>query len=256
MSPIQPSSVIKTFTTFDYVQDGFIFCLDAIENAGRLQHDSTANNTWTDVISNTQYVTYKGANERSEIHSNFYQLTTSGGFRGYLGELANAINAGAFTVEAVCKYDWIVSAPNSVQRIYIANRYGSDPGFDFVRYSEIARPQVYTDGMYVFNVSFGNPIKALPVPGEPMSHCAYVFDVTGKTAYGYHNGAFNNTCTFNPQTVTYRTQAIQIWFGTDQTQAAFQTTGKVCAIRAYSKMLSAEELHHNYLIDKVRFGVR
>lgn len=199
-----------------YVQDGLVAMWDGIENAGWGVHDANAT-TWKDLIGNLDFTITSGATWGA---NSLDKLTGTGG---------------------------------------LASRSGSTSysTLEFVAYRAGGNIAVLSFGNAIYNVwcgetefengkTSGRTGRAVGFPVGETHHVAFTF-VDGYNSTSYKDGV----------AVPDRNSSDYYNFGFT---IGGQTTGRYFngsfyTIRLYSRSLTAEEIAHNYAIDKLRFNL-
>ena len=212
--------IINNNTTMDYVNNGMILLLDGIKNT-RNGH-STSTNVWEDLSGNNYDVTMKNITINE---NNMY-------FSGGSSIMYSLNNIDAVSVEMVLELE---ESPNDSQ--YIAS-FGSlykilawtpsEKGFSLghgkKRYlvenlykKNSISVQYSPDVMYLNSKKLDNSLNMESWSSAPK----YPFMISG---YANANG--------------------------------WRLKGKIYSIRIYNRALTQDEINHNYMVDKVRFGIK
>lgn len=212
-------------TARDYVQDGLIAMWDGIENAGWGTHDANAP---VDLVTNTRLKTVGGV------------LTTDTTFDAPAGayyytnveEFRQALNARDFTFETVVRAEkgsnnGIVSIDSRGLWIYASIDYNvSTVNCMAKSYAQGASPRFRNEGM------FSICVVGRQTPSLFLNGIEYQF------SYGDLDEAKNNT----------------FFIGGMNGIAVFASALKKFGnVRLYSRALTADEISHNYAVDKARF---
>ena len=211
--------IINNNTTMDYVNNGMILLLDGIKNT-RNGH-STSTNVWEDLSGNNYDVTMKNItiNENNMYFSGDTSIMYS----------SNNIDAVS-SVEMVLELE---ESPSGSQ--YIA--------------------------------SFGSLYKILAwspdVKGFSLGH--------GKKRYLVENLYKKNSISvqYDPDVMYLNSKKLELnvedttWmhepkypFMISGYSSGFRLKGKIYSIRLYNRALTQDEINHNYMVDKVRFGIK
>ena len=219
-------------------QGNILLQLDGIRNVGALKaHDGTAE-TWRDISSSGNVLTFEDAHATASVTSEW----TSDGYvfgGGAYGKLTNTVNVGsAFTVQVVCDVD--VSAQKSTWPSYFGaandkcNFYTSGTGrtFYFKTDGKAGRVEnVNWDGRYITGLY--DKTKAV------------VFQTASGTV-----AAGTNTASIGAQTYCIGS----VYKASDAEYAVKRyLNGTIKAVRVYNKVLSTAELEANRAIDEARF---
>lgn len=217
-SNISNSKVISETASTDYVQDGLVLLLDGIHNI-RGGH-STNTNVWEDLSGNNYDVTMKNI---TIDENNMY-------FSGGSSIMYSSNNIDAVSVEMVLELE-----ESSQGDQYIA--------------------------------SFGSLYKILAwspeVKGFSLGH--------GKKRYLVENLYKKNSISvqYNPDVMYLNSKKLELnvekttWmnepkypFMISGYSTGYRLKGKIYSIRVYNRALTQDEINHNYMVDKVRFGIK
>jgi hypothetical protein len=224
-------------TAKDYVQDGMVAMWDGIENAGWGIHDNNAD-AWIDLV-NGVIIDLTSSGSWSED----YALRCDGKNYGAYATLDSFSSANILSTECVCYrdvsrgciFDIGGRRNNQVTMVGInANQY---PFAVFYRYGQAQ------GGHFVNNLcSYGTfssvrSSSSVTIPEDYYFNSEVAANTTGST-YVY------------PSSTT--PLGIAIGATVENTN---KWLGRVWSIRLYSRALTAEEIAHNYEIDKARFGL-
>ena len=217
-SNISNSKVISETASTDYVQDGLVLLLDGIHNI-RGGH-STNTNVWEDLSGNNYDVTMKNITINE---NNMY-------FSGGSSIMYSSNNIDAVSVEMVLELE-----ESSQGDQYIA--------------------------------SFGSLYKILAwspeVKGFSLGH--------GKKRYLVENLYKKNSISvqYNPDVMYLNSKKLELnvekttWmnepkypFMISGYSTGYRLKGKIYSIRVYNRALTQDEINHNYMVDKVRFGIK
>ena len=210
--------IINNNTTMDYVNNGMILLLDGIKNT-RNGH-STSTNVWEDLSGNNYDVTMENITIND---NNMY-------FSGDTSIMYSSNNIDAVSVEMVLELE---ESPSGSQ--YIA--------------------------------SFGSLYKILAwspdVKGFSLGHV--------KKRYLVENLYKKNSISvqYNPDVMYLNSKKLELnvedttWmhepkypFMISGYSSGFRLKGKIYSIRLYNRALTQDEINHNYMVDKVRFGIK
>ena len=218
----------KKPTARDYVQDGLIAMWDGIENAGWGVHDANAT-VWKDLIGEINA-------EKTQPSDLRWQgdciAVNSGYFKSVIGDrMLDAFMNDNVTIEVVCDsqntaYGHMFSIGGGVREEYWVG-YNLNP---YITYG---------------STSFNQIITGL----KKIGRCTHTFTFDKGVAKIYTLGELNGQK--SDVTVSARPNASSVvkLFG-DRT-----FTGFGCCVRVYNRALTADEIAHNYAIDKARFGL-
>ena len=211
------------YTAKDYVQDGLIAMWDGIENAGWGIHDLSAT-TWKDLVGGNDLVL------KNTAHFDNNALVSAN--RNYLTALCSSKLPYA-SIE-VCGFS--DASRNASALVCFGNSVDDQRMFS-----------VTPSAIQIYN---GNHMLILTTPVDPKCTWAGVHDgdrhdayVRGELAigtnkvngWGIRNGLFGLSGSSN--------------------YSNWNFVGEYYSVRLYSRALTAEELAHNYAIDKARFNL-
>ena len=226
----------KGLTTYDYIQDSIVAMYDGIENAGRGIHDANAT-AWTDLAGRYSVDLNLGIATKSDCFDNTGLTQT---------DFAKCPVASYKTIELVFRKN------NTSYGIFGLN---ADAG---------EMPSYSGDVYYDHNVNAfcqGNK----PKPGIKISgasefigrrcYVAFTKDERNVTNGAYMNGEARNDGTYNDY---WQIGSHEGSIGGKGNLSIYWNrvmSGEFCALRFHSRVLIAEEIAHNYSIDKARFGL-
>ena len=210
-------------TARDYVQDGLIAMWDGIENAGWGIHDSSAA-TWKDLVGGNDLVLKNTAHfdENSLVSANRDKLTAlcSSKLPYASIEVCGFADASRNTSALVCFGNSV-----DVNRMFACGK----------------------ESIQTYN---GNYMLKLTPPADPKCTWAGVHDGDRHEAYVRGELATGTITTNN----WYSVNSLFGLSGSDS-YAWWNFVGSYYSVRLYSRALTAEELAHNYAIDKARFNL-
>jgi len=224
----------KFYSTTDYIQEGLVALFDGIENAGWGVHDNTTQ-TWIDLMGNELPIT-----------PNF------GGSNGFY-----------WTETGVYNFVYRAQQASSVSRDYSANgvtlEIVSEGGVfrghnNFYQDSFIKCGGIQSNNYYLFG-SFGQNSNAI--------YAANIYNISGKSksmsmviatsgdGNVFFNGSYTGAMNASAKTLLLSGSG-RIAIGNNNGNYHHQIFN---SIRLYSRALSADEIAHNYAIDKARFNL-
>ena len=205
--------VTKPITAKDYIQDGLITMWDGIENAGWGVHDPNAT-VWKDLTGNEHTAT----------------LTDKGHFE------TNCLDKVVDGAGAVAEmFSW------SFVEIVFSSTTGT-------RNSLILFASSGTTGKIIWASGYLGQTYGKAFPIASLSSTMYYATEIGSVNNSYYNGL-----------EVENTGSVQAWGGRSKIYIggrddnANSDPGKYYALRFYNRVLSPEEIAHNYSIDQVRF---
>lgn len=240
------------FSVNDYVQNDLVAFWDAEWNVGNRKHSATTT-TWVDLAGNYDAVQQQNT---GWYWSNDSYVGAQQNGHGFLVpiEFTNwlRINLGNFTAEFVCK-------PESNVRMVWLGQYNpsNDTGTTF----EYASHR---------NSSFRVYFAQYPDMGTLVwdendlqrKYCAVVStNITPQQSqYGKRFYVSGIESAFSYFTYNYRLtndviNGLSFRIGGDISRSNMSIVGEICAIRFYSRVLTADEIAANYALDKIRFNL-
>ena len=206
-------------TARDYIQDGLVAMWDGIENAGWGVHDSTAT-VWKDLVGDNDITIVGGAFGNDALICNGTQ---------YGGHNDNVVNAVQIELVANTKQQkrrcWIASTGQSLSSKYSGFVGWYDRGLCFGLY-DTAR-----------SLTFGTAIS-------------YSFAVNSNRTF--ENNALVATESGKSDLTPQAARGICVVVGGQKNNPL---KCDIYSFRLYSRALTAEEIQHNYKIDKERFNL-
>ena len=218
-------------TAKDYVQDGLLAMWDGIENAGWGVHNASAT-AWKDLIGQ-----YDGAVNLSGLSWGEDRLHFTSGYNVNFG--AVPIGSGALWIEICLDTTSTTSFTCYVGQgsmRYISSSTGGDSKYVAFRASQPGG--VGPLGFYSPNVR-PNTISA-----------GYTADAL--THFIYTNGAFGAQKVYS---AAYRFSSTGLLMNREYNAIYGSGVFDAHNVRLYSRMPTADEIAHNYAIDKARFGL-
>ncbi len=253
---INSRAILPPPTARDYVQDGLVALWDGIENAGWGVHDASAT-TWKDLIGSFDAVkvgspTWSDNAANTSGIANTFQATipTSSDF-------INAAKSGPISIEICLSISsiWGSRCPFSIE-----DSNGSSSVYRFVQIfmqaSKMYLPAPYEKNGTAF-------IGTGPVFDNPSGTISVSFGADGEylSATPSRNGVvgtkgslkIGTNAIFDPATLGEL--GVSTWYvRIGRTHNNYLPAAYHC-VRVYSRALSAEEIAHNYEIDKERFNL-
>ena len=220
-------------TARDYVQDGLVFMQDCIENSGWGVHKSGIQTEWTELVSGekascdvTFYDDYALVNSDHDIK---YNDNT------YISQIDRSV---ALTYESI------------LENITTFNTYSRTNIFASQNFAFMCRNSDGPTAYWPLRSLLGNGNNVIIYPPVYDEYChirvsvAASADSSKGTVYkeGVHYSAADRSINIKPK----ETKSIL--------ENLFQGM-RIRCFRAYSRALTADEIAHNYAIDKARFGI-
>lgn len=230
--------MMKKWTARDYVQDGLVAMWDGIENAGWGVHDANAT-VWKDLTGNGW--DFPAANlifhdDRVEALANVGSVKSSADFWDWAGGTFD----GTFERPTT-------TAPNN--GFFQLGRVG----IGGINHSAVNGCIWYTSASAT-NWKCLYPFSGGSNPGArafEKAHRAFASDFTSLyTNQKYYQNGIRYTGYFEPWSTNIAHSAL-----TPTLYVGNAGTPKFYGIRLYSRALSADEIAHNYEIDKIRFNL-
>ena len=217
-------------TARDYVQDGLIGLWDGIENAGWGVHDPSAT-TWKDLSGHGYDLSCFNSYEWLDS-----AVKLSGGSRPIYRPHTIIGKLGADAHVSI-----VAEAESNGGVIFGAGQGPENSAIVFTRRSNGAFVQIAN--------SSSAGIKNIVPFSETLFSIAVNYS-SGDIAYSEVNGIQKN-----PYYSFGGTYCSTLCVGDRANDSSVPFTGKVHTIRIYSRVLTAEEIAHNYKIDKARFNL-
>lgn len=234
-------------SSLDYVQDGLYYQLDGIENAGRGVHSATAT-TWTDLTGNGRDATFLNAASGlvwQDDAAYLYGKTHDG-----MAKIAGLPSMTAFTFEIVSRFD---SQETSARLFDNEAYYGGSEG---KRFCGISGTTTYPSSMS-FACGANRDLNYTDVPISTIARAISLTptrnasNIIGLNAY--LDGTYKQTLYPGRYVAQSTTNYIDVANRSNSPNRGFD--GAVFAIRVYNRVLTADEIAHNYAIDKARFNL-
>ena len=236
------------YTAKDYVQDGLVAMWDGIENAGWGVHDPNAT-LWKNLV----------GTEDMEFNQSFeYDIyNDSVLFRDDNRSGHRARSQMSITMTNDMTIEGMMLVPNAEPiwdlRMCIGLLYGDKIGvFPFARGKGYYFPSLKYSASYNDNSDryFGRPTR-----GETTSS-TIVFTREDKSFDGYYNGEFVSTIGSQADNWIGDNIVLKPVFVYKQlSNTMIGCDFRINYMRIYSRVLTAEEIAHNYEIDKARFNL-
>lgn len=217
-------------TARDYVQDGLIAMWDGIENAGFGEHDANAT-VWKDLSGHGYDLSCFNSYEWLDS-----AVKLSGGSRPIYRKNTVVGSRGADAHACV-----VAEAESGGGVIFGTGQGNQKSAIVFTRRS---------NGAFVQIANSSNDGINNIVPFDETLFSIAVNYSGGDIAYSEVNGIQKN-----PYYGFGGTFCSTLCVGDRENDSSVPFTGKVHAIRIYSRTLTTEEIAHNYKIDKARFGL-
>ena len=227
--------MMKTMPTArDYVQDGLVAMWDGIENAGWGVHDPNAT-TWKDLSGNGHDLLSNGTASFGTDHAEldairfFYKSTDISPFFSGTGltaqvvstKIGDRVNCGLYSIGLDTRFLWMWSSyqQGGGKMAFSKFVYSSNVGSTY--------PNIASDAKTSFTLTHANGV-----------------------ANTFVNKTADRTASVSPLSVS---GIDRIAIGKIQAYNNFK--GNIYCVRHYSRALTAEEIAHNYAIDKARFNL-
>lgn len=212
----------QEYTVMDYVQEDLVSMLDAIDNVGIGEHDSSSH-VWYNLVESGTSI----GNASMTFGDDYMLLGTTIYSWELTASESEALGVGRdFTVE------FLVEAGDSNWSVPFF-LYGGDPRSNFVYFYPVPK-RIWYYGSKI--ISSGPGTLAV---GET---CLFSFVREGAKGYGYLNGELIAVKDIDNMQGVY-------------SMYLYATAHKQKSIRLYGSALSNEEIAHNYSVDKVRFNL-
>ena len=215
-------------TARDYVQDGLVFQLDGIENAGYGVHDSNPS-YWLDLVDGFHLL----PNSASKMPK--CNVDSFGPFRDESG-----VDIGYFNSKTRPQLveEMVGSAVGAIECVWKDENitYNNGRLLDIFGNNYI---QFNIDNFLGMSWGVSNYSKGLTIHDQSLSLCS-----DGFTINRYSRGYLKSSSTEPIASTT-----------TSLFRFGYYVQAKLCSIRIYNKSLTADQVSVNYAIDKARFGL-
>lgn len=222
----------------DYIQDGLSSMWDGIENAGWNQHDSNAT-VWKDLVGSNDLTNHGCVVTGNSMNSSSRYT--------YLSTSVSVNMPNAFTTELSLS-KWTITTGHEL--IFLALPYinnGSGARYYF-RADNTSTPKF----IYQCGTTYSDR-KVTNILVSAYTHVTMTMVCSGANKYLYLNGVSVNSAT---RTLTGEWASRGIFIAsTASTGSAEYLIASYHAARLYNRALSADEIAHNYAIDKARFNL-
>ena len=241
-----------TYVPSDYVTDGIVAWYDGEWNAGWNKHDANAQ-TWKDLSGegNDATIVKRDTFDRAfTFDSN--SCTMDGTFCWRFTASNSVINAvkGDCTIEII-------------RRLGTPSLQDSTPFFGLNVYNSRAMSMAGMAATCKFRMGMNNEfhVNNSTTPGISNTITKHI-DGTTISLIGYEKGIQNAAETWTPQTITVNSNGVLFGAGTNlfggrgrYWEPSPPADGHAYTLRFYNRALSADEIAHNYAIDKARFNL-
>ena len=243
----EPVSGIRRAADYDvgdYVQGGLVAWLDGIRNTGTDKPHDSAATTWVDLSSRASDVTLS-ANSATHWTDDGYHFCTNGaGARSY-AYLRDKLSLGTVgTIEMACD----VKAADQIGDWPAYVSFNSDGSTDYDMSIHQYRKENYCRWKPDNWSGGGN--RANITPPWDGRHAAFVMDTAQFRSY--KRGSVDQT----QARATVKAMPAVFWMVGSKFNSSdkdHQLTGTMKAVRAYNRVLSDDEIAHNYKVDVARF---
>lgn len=204
-----------------YITNGLLLHLDAIDNAGTGVHDSAYFN-WVNLANKNQIFQQSPSGSKIAFHDKFFDF--------------NGANYFSFSSEY---RKW-----SSMEIVYVADSSSTEAIFQSYSVSDSSTGPIGCISQKSNSILFGGG-GALSVAKKTGIH-TYACDGTNVYVDGVKMSASNVTITFsgNPSS----------WIVGTWRSLSYKCTGKIYALRGYSRKLTADEFANNAMVDALRFA--
>ena len=210
------------YTVYDYVQEDLVSMLDAIDNVGIGEHDSSSH-VWYNLVNSGTSI----GNASMTFGDDYMLLGTTIYSWTLTASESEALGIGRdFTVE------FLIEAGDSNWNVPFS-LYGGDPKSQFVYFYPVPK-RIWYHG----NKIISNGPGTMTI-GET---CLFSFVREGSKGYGYLNGELIAVKDIDNMQGSYA-------------MYMYATAHKQKSIRIYGRSLDQAEIAHNYMIDKARFNL-
>lgn len=227
-------------TAKDYVQDGLVAMWDGIENVGWGVHDNNAT-TWKDLIGNL---------DATAINSPVFgdnHTDTSNGYWSLPSSVSEIVEMQSLTAEAAFQPSTSGETVENQGIVGIGNNRSL--------WLFIGNPPRHSNSSIVWQVRRSGSIRAWynnGALGTAAHSCSVV--ANNSVCNTYLDSAI---CTITPNiSAGSATSTDKFYIGMMSDTVVWHTFhGRTHSVRLYSRALTAEEIEHNYEIDKARFWI-
>ena len=226
------------FNTKDYIQSGLVAMYDGIENAGVDRHDNNAT-VWKDLTNNG----YDGELTSLVSWNSDSLLITKDCIPCVVpNDIGNVLHTKIFTIEVVNL------GSNRNRRGTIFGNYNADGGNGFNIEWRYGNGTIYTYRAY-FN---GSPDISTTKQYAANTKQSITLTLRENDLKMYYDaGIF-----YSRSTQTIRAPGITKYcLGGEMGRGNMAARGNLYCVRIYNRDLTADEIAHNYTIDKVRFNL-
>ena len=214
-----------------YVTDGLVAMWDGEWNAGGGVHDGSIENEWTDIVGGMKFSAQYGSSYFSDK-----RIVLSGCvLKGLTGALAAPLSDARFTVE------------------YVIPVCTDERGYVFWRYPPYSNPSIEIQRNGTNWVSYCDTASG-HFNGLPSDKTFREFVVDGSSWKMCCNDVVSAKTISFTQRIFSHSAGLAL-LGSAQGSSNYYFTGEACAIRFYSRPLSAAEIAANYAVDKQRFNL-
>jgi hypothetical protein len=236
---------IIDYTAKDYIQDGLVAMWDGIENAGWGVHDPSAT-VWKDLVGTRDLnVNPTAIWEKDGTYNTF-------GAHAFLVGKEYAIpGQESTTVESAFCWDGVFQDPRSVAVVFTTTDVqGGQNAASMGRLICITSARLSMD----FSGKKGFPVSKVGINSlTSISASGYNDSPTSSAVLNYLNGSSNGLTTGDARDGDAGISVGgRMWNGVTP---FYGMQGVMHSVRLYSRALAAEEIAHNYEIDKARFGL-
>ena len=240
------------YTAKDYVQDGLVAMWDGIENAGWGQHNANAT-VFKELVS--------GNSALDMVLTNDVVVETDA--MRCLGTTTRSMQVAVTQTMPTCRTVEIVLSNNAIVETYGADvfaGFGVQIGCGALNYRKSGffelRPGGWSSPVYVPQSLAGHRFAA----SFSLTESATAWGAVGCIATAYLNGTSQPIYPYN--VIGSGNDVAAYWYGrmpgiggNASGNSNYNFNGYFCCVRCYSRVPTADEIAHNYAVDKERFNL-
>ena len=232
----------RGLTAQSYVQDGLVALYDGIENAGVGQHSENTK-TWVDLTGNGNDGTCA-----TELSWSDNGWSVSGGCKPVTvasTQLSKTLSTGVFSIQFACTPG---TPRDSSGRMCYFGQYSGVVGDVNVEKTALNEVRLYRNTMLGAAYDWKSSGKTY-MPAGSFASIAYAMSVNAGSLYVSGDAKETKTANF----ITSRTNTTSI-IGGEVSRPNFAFSGTYHAFRLYNRVLDADEIKLNAMIDDARFN--
>ena len=235
----------------DYIEDGLILHLDAINNTGEgdKSHSNTVR-TWKDLSKSNNDVTL--ADEHTFSNKELVCQKKEGAICSASKNAVFNVEPEDYTIEIVAKYNtkeewgWIFSLreDSNQKGLQFINYYSTNPADNWTSYQGF--------NLYEPNGAWANMKKIVyeDIVGAKFNR-VITYQKNSKQLIAYENSKEIDRLQTNPAILA----SAKARLGGTNWHTKLSLNGSIYSVRIYNRELTQEEIENNYRVDKARFGI-